>query len=153
MLGSYRFGFVLKVFWLSYTPSVELVVGWAIFETSLFHSDIINLVWPYIPSWWARQGKTNYIYKYKPAEHSDPLKSSPRSRSQSVSDSVGIMSTCSLLAFPLLVSLTSLYLRCLCFSVSWTHNCARLSIVATPVLTAVVQNQITQSCMATIYVS
>ena len=41
------------------------------------------------------EGKTgkNKLYKYKPAEHSNPLKSSPRIHSQSVSDSVGIVST------------------------------------------------------------
>jgi len=35
-----------------------------------------------------------------------------------VSDSVGTMSSCSLLAFPLSVSLASSRLHCLCFSVS-----------------------------------
>jgi len=49
---------------------------------------------------------------------SNPLKSSPVSHSLLVSDFVGIMSSCLNLAFPLLVSLTSLRLRYLCFSVS-----------------------------------
>jgi len=43
-------------------------------------------------------------------------KSSPGSNSQSVSDSVGITSSCSLLAYPFPVSLTSLRLCYLCFS-------------------------------------
>ena len=51
-----------------------------------------------------------------------------------ICSSVGITSSCSLLAFPLSVSLASLCLRCLCFSVSQTHNCIRRLIVATPVL-------------------
>jgi len=46
-----------------------------------------------------------------------------------VGDSVGITSSCSLLAFPLSVNLTSLCLRCLYYS--RTHNCTRLLIVAT----------------------
>ena len=49
---------------------------------------------------------------------SNPLKSSPVSHSLLVSDFVGIMSSCLNLAFPLSVSLTSLRLRYLCFSVS-----------------------------------
>ena len=47
-----------------------------------------------------------------------PLKSSPGSHSLLLSDSVGITSSCSLLASPLSVSLVSSRLRCLCFSVS-----------------------------------
>jgi len=53
--------------------------------------------------------------------------------------SVGITSSCSLLAFPLLVSLALSRLCCLCFAVSQTHNCARLVIVATQVLKTAVR--------------
>ena len=60
--------------------------------------------------------------------------------SQSVSCSVGIMSSCSLLAFLLTVSLTSSHLHCLCSPVSPTRNCARLLIVATPVLKALIKS-------------
>jgi len=45
--------------------------------------------------------KTSRAFK-----QSNPLKNSPGSPSQSVSDSVGITSSCLLLAFPLSVSLT-----------------------------------------------
>ena len=62
-------------------------------------------------------------------EHSNSVKSPPDNHSQSVSGSVGITISCSLWAFPLSVSLTSLHLRSLCFS--QTRNCARLLIVAT----------------------
>ena len=62
---------------------------------------------------------------------SDPLRSSPSSRCLLVSDSVGTTSSCSLLTFPLSVSLALPRLRCLCLSVSRTHNCARLPVVAT----------------------
>jgi len=48
----------------------------------------------------------------------DPLKSSPSSYCLLVSDSVGTTSSCSLLAFPLSVSLAPSHLRCLCFSIS-----------------------------------
>ena len=47
--------------------------------------------------------------------HSNPLKSSPGSHSLLVRDSVGIVSSCSLLAFPLSVSLVSSHLHYLCF--------------------------------------
>ena len=57
--------------------------------------------------------KTNQTF-----EHSSPLKSSPGSHWQSVSNSVGTRIICSLLMFPLSVSLVSSCLRCLCFSVS-----------------------------------
>jgi len=43
---------------------------------------------------------------------------------------VGIMSSCLFLVFPLSVSLVSLCLCWLSFSVSQTHNCARLLVVA-----------------------
>jgi len=46
------------------------------------------------------------------------LKSSPGSHFLLVSDSVGTTSSCSLLVFPLSVSLAPSRLRCLCFSVS-----------------------------------
>ena len=60
-----------------------------------------------------------FISKNQPGlQSSDPLKSSPGSHSLLVSDSVGIMSSCSLLAFPLSVCLVSSRLRCLFFSVS-----------------------------------
>jgi len=60
-----------------------------------------------------------FISKNQPGlRRSGPLKSSPGSHSLLVSDSVGITSSCSLLAFPLLVSLASSCLHCLCFSVS-----------------------------------
>ena len=49
---------------------------------------------------------------------SNPLKSSPVSHTLLVSDSIGIMSSCLLLAFPLSVSLVLSRLHCLCFSVS-----------------------------------
>jgi len=48
--------------------------------------------------------------------------SSPGSHSLLVSDSVGITSSCSLLAFPLSVSLALSCLRCLCFSVSTLYS-------------------------------
>jgi len=51
-------------------------------------------------------------------QHSDPLKSSPGSHSQSVSGSVHITSSCLLLIFSLLVRLPLLHLHCLCFLVS-----------------------------------
>ena len=61
----------------------------------------------------------NYRSKNQPGlRRSDPLKSSPSCRSLSVSDSVRTTSSCSLLSFPLLVSLAPSRLRCLCFSVS-----------------------------------
>ena len=71
-----------------------------------------------------------FISKNQPGfRHSDPLKSSPGGPSLLVSDSVGITSSCSLLVFPLSVSLTS---SCLCSQYpSRTRNCARLLIVAT----------------------
>jgi len=52
------------------------------------------------------------------------------------------MSSCSLLAFPLSVSLAPLRLRFLCFlpSVSRTHTCARLLTVATLVLKAAIKS-------------
>ena len=54
---------------------------------------------------------------------SHPFKSSPGSHSLLVSNSVGTTSSCSLLAFPLLVSLALSHLHCLCFSVSIsTHS-------------------------------
>ena len=53
---------------------------------------------------------------------SDPLKSSPGSHSLLVSDSVGITSSCSLLAFPLSVSVVSSHLCCLCFLVSISNS-------------------------------
>jgi len=60
-----------------------------------------------------------FISKNQPALRcSNPLKSSPGSHSLLVSNSVGITSSCSLLVFPLSVSLMSSRLRCLCFSVS-----------------------------------
>jgi len=62
-----------------------------------------------------------FIPKNQPSlwlQRSDPLKSSPGSHPLLVSDYVGITSSCSLLVFPLSVSLTSLRLRCLYFSVS-----------------------------------
>ena len=66
------------------------------------------------------------------------------SSSQSVSCCVGITSSCLLLAF-LLSSASPLY--CLCSSVS-THNCARLLIIAAPVLqTAVKPTKVKPSCM------
>ena len=80
--------------------------------------------------------KTSYFIIMKTSrafKQSNPLKNSPGSPSQSVSDSVGITSNCLLLAFPLSVSLTLLCLHCLCFSAS--HS-ARLLIVAAPVLKA-----------------
>ena len=46
------------------------------------------------------------------------------------------------MAFLCSVSLASLHLRCLCFSVSQIHNCARLLIVTTPVPKPAVQSQI-----------
>ena len=57
-----------------------------------------------------------------------------RSHSKSVSSSVGIMSSCSHLAFLLLVSVALSHLHCLCFLVSQNFNSARLLIVATPAL-------------------
>jgi len=55
-------------------------------------------------------------------QHSGPLESSPGSYSLLVSDSVGIMSSCCLLAFLLSVSLVSSRLHCLCFSVSISNS-------------------------------
>jgi len=50
-----------------------------------------------------------------------------------LSCSVGIISSCSLWAFPLSVSLALSHLCCLCSSVSWTRNYARV-LIATSVL-------------------
>jgi len=44
-----------------------------------------------------------YLKTSQTFKHSNPLKSSPGSHSQSVSNSVGITSSCSFLAFPLLL--------------------------------------------------
>jgi len=66
-----------------------------------------------VVQWWLGNDKTQ-----PGLQRSDPLKSSPGSHSLLVSDSVGIMSSCSLLAFPLSVCLVSSRLRCLFFSVS-----------------------------------
>ena len=64
-----------------------------------------------------------FIPKKQPGlQCSNPLKSSPVSHSLLVSDSVGIMSSCLLLTFPLSFSLTSLRLCCLCFSVSLSNS-------------------------------
>ena len=95
----------------------------------------------------ALQYKNSWAFK-----HSDPCKCSPGSYSQLVSCSVGIMISCLLLEFPLLVSLASLHLCCLWASVSRTRNCARLLIVhvATPVLKAASRPK--WSCMATMCV-
>ena len=74
-------------------------------------------------------------------EHSNPFKGSPDSHSQLARCSVGTTSSCSLLAFPLLVSIVLACLCCLCCSsVSWTHICARLLLVATPILQADVKS-------------
>jgi len=69
---------------------------------------------------WDAETSLIFISKNQPGVRcSDPLESSPGSHSPLVnSDSVGIMSSCSLLASPLSVSLVSLRLCCLCFSVS-----------------------------------
>jgi len=61
-----------------------------------------------------------------------PIHGSSGSHSQLVS----ITSSCSLVAFPLSVSLVPLHLLCLCSSVSQTRNCTRVLIVATLVLKA-----------------
>ena len=83
---------------------------------------------------------TSLIWKTSQAfEHSNPLKSSPGSHSQLVSDSVGITRNFLLLVFLILVSLASSHLCCICFLVSRTYICARLLIVATPVLKAAVK--------------
>ena len=71
-------------------------------------------------------------------EHSDPFKYSPGSHSQLVSCFVGIMSSCSLLVFLLLVSLASSCLRCLCSLISQTCNCAWLVVI--PVLKAAIRS-------------
>ena len=84
-------------------------------------------------------GQVWYFISKRPAgtlEHSNPFKKSPGSHSWF---GVGIMSSCSLLAFLLLVSLALSRLHCLYSSVSRTHNCARLLIVATPGLKAAVK--------------
>ena len=62
-----------------------------------------------------------FISKNQPGlRRSDPLKP----------NSVGTRSSCSLLAFPLSMSLASSCLRCLCFSVSISsRNCGRLLIL------------------------
>ena len=57
---------------------------------------------------------------------SNPFKSPPGSHSLLASDSVGTTSSCSLLAFPLSVSLTLLRLCCLCFSVSISNHMEKL---------------------------
>ena len=67
---------------------------------------------------WADKSDISYLKTSWAFKHSDPLKSSPGSHSQFVSDSVGIISSCLLLAFPFLVSFALSHLRCLCFSVS-----------------------------------
>jgi len=67
---------------------------------------------------WLCNKSDNFISKVQPSLwHSDPLKSSPGSRSLLV-NSVGTTSSCSLLAFLPSVSLASSCLHCLCFSVS-----------------------------------
>ena len=81
----------------------------------------------------------SYLKTSRAFKQSNPLMSSPGSPSQLVSDSVGITSSCWLLAFPISVSLTLLCLHCLCFSAS---HCARLLIVATPVLKAAKTDEI-----------
>jgi len=85
--------------------------------------------------------KSSWAFK-----HSCPLKSSPSNHSYLVNYSVGITSSFSYLAFLLSVSLALLHPSCfLCFSLSWGHNCARLHIVATPVLTAAIKSIKVQS--------
>ena len=72
----------------------------------------------------------------EPFENSDPFKGSPGSHSQSVSCSVGIMNSCiSVLGQPCVIASTLL-----CSSVPLTHNCARLLIVAIPVLKAAMKS-------------
>ena len=72
-------------------------------------------------------------------EHSDPIKGSPGSHSQSVSCSVGITNSFWLLAFSLSVSFALSRQFFLCSLVSQTPNCARLLIAAIPVLKAAVK--------------
>jgi len=54
---------------------------------------------------------------------SDPFKSSPGSHSLLVSDSIGTTSSCSVLAFPLSVSLVSSCLHCLTMAWHKSDNC------------------------------
>jgi len=99
------------------------------------------LLYPYCTSVHGVTSLIFHIYKTSWAfEHSDSFSGSSGSHSQLVSCSVGITSSCSLLAFPLTVSLTSSRLRYLCSPVSQTCNCARLLTVATPVLKAAVKS-------------
>jgi len=68
------------------------------------------------------EGRTKIFQFSRAFKRSNPLKSSPGSYTLSVSDSVGMTSSSSLLAFPLSVSFMSL---CLCyfhFSVSISNS-------------------------------
>ena len=86
-----------------------------------------ELLWTSVLSWTS-------LYSWA-SRYSNLLKSSPGSYSQSVSDSVGIVSSCLFLVFPLSVSLASLRPHCLCFRyLSQTRNCARLLIVASSLI-------------------
>ena len=84
--------------------------------------------------WW-NKSDTSYLKTRRPSNipiHSRVLLEAILSQLETLHASQ--VRSCSLLAFSLLVSLTSLSLRCLCFSESGTCNCARLLTVATPVL-------------------
>ena len=104
---------------------------------------------PHAPPMWARP----YIYVKqvwypKPAGPFNILiQELPRSHSQLVSNSVGITSSYSFLAFLHSVSLRSSHLCCLCFSLSRARNCARLLIhaVATPVLQPAIRSWLVKS--------
>ena len=98
----------------------------------------------------ARKQVWYFISKLQPRlQHFDPLKSSPGSHSLLGSDSVGITSSCSLLVFPLLVSLTLSCLCCFCFSVSKLNSW--LFIVHIQISSLNSWSWLKEDCMATMW--
>ena len=82
-------------------------------------TDMKALLYPYCTCVHGVTSLIFHIYETSWAfKHSDPFSGSPGSHSQVVSCSVGITSSCSLLAFPFSVSLMSSYLHWLCSLVS-----------------------------------
>ena len=111
--------------WLTAKMMVPYIIRWELKLCSDHWSNI--LFWSWITSLIFHIQKKNkpdisYLKNQPGLQHSDPFKSSPGSNSQLISDSVGTTSICSLLAFPLSVSLASSCLRCLCFSVSISNS-------------------------------
>ena len=144
-----------------YTPVVTYIHGWNFIHWTINDKHLTTAYWwnafsEHLNKWKldgystgfdiSLQEQVQYFISKKPARHLNilihALKSSAGSHSRSDSGSVCIMSSWSLLAFPLSVSLMSLRLCYICFSVSRTCKCARLLIVATPVLKAAVPNRL-----------